>query len=458
MTLLAPLITGFLRDYMPRQRGYSSHSCEAYAYSFRLLFTFAAKRIGTRPSQLLIEQLDAPLILDFLGHIERERGNGVATRNLRLAAIKTFMRYVEYQVPSALEQIGQIHAIPVKRHDQKLIRHLVMVEVRAILNAPDLTTRLGVRDRAMMHLCFAAGLRVSELVGAMMANLSLQRPPSLLVLGKGRKERCLPLWKETAADLRAWLTLRGSVRVPELFVNAEGAPMARAGFEYVLEKHARAAAETCPSLRDRSISPHQLRHTVVRPETLVRWHRAGFRCYWHWKSRPCSGRRWRAGRCRASGGSWVRSLSPPPSSLRKPPFPQSTPNRALLRGSPGHLLAGLWSLRAFALFRDDFWRPVSASKNSVPNSEAEREVGPHCARNSDFWAAVIGIFDRRGSYSGLRPSASNCRPHSVGGSRSRSMPMPRGRRPSTAALMRLGARKASEIVILTCRALHFSRV
>ena len=263
MTLLAPLITGFLRDYMPRQRGYSPHSCEAYTYSFRLLFAFAAKRIRTRPSQLLIEQLDAPLILDFLGHIERERGNGVATRNLRLAAIKTFMRYIEYQVPSALEQIGQIHAIPVKRHDQKLIRHLIMVEVRAILNAPDLTTRLGVRDRAMMHLCFAAGLRVSELVGAMMANLSLQRPPSLLVLGKGRKERCLPLWKETAADLRAWLTLRGSVRVPELFVNAEGAPMTRAGFEYVLEKHARAAAETCPSLRARSISPHQLRHSCA---------------------------------------------------------------------------------------------------------------------------------------------------------------------------------------------------
>ena len=263
MTFLAPLITGFMRDYMPRQRGYSPHSCEAYAYSFRILFAFAAKRIRTRPSQLHIEQLDAALILDFLGHIERERGNSATTRNLRLAAIKTFMRYIEYRVPSALEQIGQIHAIPVKRHDQKLIRHLTMAEVRAILNAPDLATRLGVRDRAMMHLCFAAGLRVSELVGAMMANLSLQRPSSLMVLGKGRKERCLPLRKETAADLRAWLTLRGSVRVPELFVNAEGAPMTRAGFEYVLEKHARAAAETCPSLRGRSISPHQLRHSCA---------------------------------------------------------------------------------------------------------------------------------------------------------------------------------------------------
>jgi integrase/recombinase XerD len=263
MTLLAALITGFLRDYMPRQRGYSPHSCETYAHGFRLLFAFVAKRTGTRPSQLQIEQLDATSILDFLAHIEGERGNGAATRNLRLAAIKAFMRYVEYRVPSALEQIGQIHAIPTKRYDQKLIRHLTMEEVRAILNAPDLTTRLGLRNRAMLHLCFAAGLRVSELVTAMLANLSLQRTPSLLVQGKGRKERCLPLWKETAADVRAWLAVRGSVRVPELFVNAEGAPMTRAGFEYVLDKHARTAAETCPSLRGRSVSPHQLRHSCA---------------------------------------------------------------------------------------------------------------------------------------------------------------------------------------------------
>ncbi len=263
MTPIAPLITSFLRDYMPRQRGYSPHSCEAYALSFKLLFMFTAKRLRTKPTQLSIEQLDAPTILDFLAHIERDRGNGAATRNLRLAAIKTFMRYVEYQVPSALEQIGQIHAIPVKRHDQKLVRHLTMEEVRAILNAPDLATRPGVRDRAMIHLCFAAGLRVSELVGTMLANLSLQRTPSLVVEGKGRKERCLPLWKATTADLRAWLTVRGPVRVPELFVNAEGAPMTRAGFEYVLSKHARMAAERCPSLRGRPISPHQLRHSCA---------------------------------------------------------------------------------------------------------------------------------------------------------------------------------------------------
>jgi len=263
MTRLAPLLTGYLRDYMPNQRGYSPHSCETYAHGFRLLLVFAAKRLGIKPSDIHIEQIDAPLVTDFLAYIERERGNGAVTRNVRLAAIKAFMLYVEYRLPSALEQVGQIRAIPTKRHEQKLIDHLELEEVRAILNAPDITTRLGIRDRAMLHLCFAAGLRVSELVGALLENLSLRRPPSLLVHGKGRKERCLPLWKETAADLRAWLAVRGTVSCPELFVNADGAPMTRAGFEYVLDKHSRAAAKNCLSLRDRSVSPHQLRHSCA---------------------------------------------------------------------------------------------------------------------------------------------------------------------------------------------------
>ena len=263
MTQLAPLITSFLREHMPHQRGYSPRSCETYAVSFKLLFEFAAKRLVTRPSLLTIEDLDATLILAFLRHIENERGNAITTRNVRLAAIKTFMRYVEYREPSALEQIARIHAIPAKRHDQKLIQHLTIDEVRAILNAPDLATRSGVRDRAMMHLCFAAGLRVSELVGMLTENLSLQNGNSVMVRGKGRKERCLPLWKETAQDLRVWLSVRGTAPVPELFVNAQGEPMSRAGFEYVLDKHVRKAGETCTTLRGRNVSPHQLRHSCA---------------------------------------------------------------------------------------------------------------------------------------------------------------------------------------------------
>lgn len=263
MTPIAPLITGFLREHLPIECGYSPHTCETYAHAFRLLFAFASQRFGIKPSQLCLEQIDASTILAFLADIEVRRGNCAATRNGRLAAIKSFIGYVELKVPSALEQASQIHAIPAKRHDRTLVRHLTMDEIRAVLNAPDTTTRLGIRDRAMLHLCFAGGLRVSELVGLPLDNLCLQRTPSIRVLGKGRKERCLPLWKETAADLRAWLTVRGSVRVPELFVNAEGAAMTRAGFEYVLDKHISAAGKACASLKGRAVSPHQLRHSCA---------------------------------------------------------------------------------------------------------------------------------------------------------------------------------------------------
>jgi integrase/recombinase XerD len=263
MTSIAPLITAFLREHMPVQQGYSLHTCETYAHAFRLLFTFASERLQMRPSQISLEYIDAQLVLDFLAHLEDQRGNCAATRNTRLAAIKAFMRYVEFRVPSALAQVRQIHAIPDKRHNQPLVHHLTMGEVRALINAPNVTTRLGLRDRAMLHLCFAAGLRVSELVGLPLANLALQRIPSIRVQGKGRRERSLPLWKETAADLRSWLAVRGTVMAPELFVNAGGRAMTRAGFEYILKKHARAAAEKCPTLNGRSVSPHQLRHSCA---------------------------------------------------------------------------------------------------------------------------------------------------------------------------------------------------
>lgn len=263
MTPIAPLITGFLHENMLIEQGCSPHTCETYAHAFRLLFVFASKRLMIKPSQICIEQIDAALILDFLAHLEEQRGNCAATRNGRLAAIKAFIRYIEFRVPSALGQARQIHTIPSKRHDQALIRHLTMDEVRAILNAPNTTTRLGIRDRAMLHLCFAGGLRVSELVGLPLENLSLQRTPSIRVLGKGRKERCLPLWKKTVIDIHAWLAVRGKLSVPELFVNAEGGAMTRAGFEYVLDKHVGTARKNCSSLTERSVSPHQLRHSCA---------------------------------------------------------------------------------------------------------------------------------------------------------------------------------------------------
>ena len=263
MTPIAPHITAFLQQRLPIERRASGNTCDSYAYAFKLLFEYASDCLKTTPSQLHLEQIDAPLIVTFLNHLETTRGNGPGSRNVRLAAIKSFMHYMEYRVPAALEQIHRILAIPTKKTDTRLVKHLTAEEMQSIFDAPEPTVRDGIRDRAMLHLCFAGGLRVSELIGLRMDDLKLQPQATILVHGKGRKERCLPLWKETASALRAWLSLRGELLVPELFVNARGESMTRSGFEYILRKHVRTAQKGYPSLSAKRISPHVLRHTCA---------------------------------------------------------------------------------------------------------------------------------------------------------------------------------------------------
>ena len=260
MTPIAPHISDFLRERLPQQRGASEHTCDSYAYAFQLLFQFASQRLQTTPSSLYLEQLDAPLIMDFLHHLETERHNSPRTRNARLVAIKSFMRFIEYRVPALLEHSRRILAIPAKRTETRLIHYLSLGEMQALLNAPALQRRDGIRDRAMLHLCCCAGLRVSELVGLPLQALQWQPSPNVRIQGKGRRERVLPLWKQTATDLRAWLALRGALPVPELFVNARNQPMTRSGFEHILKKHVQIAAKQCPSLTQKRISPHSLRH------------------------------------------------------------------------------------------------------------------------------------------------------------------------------------------------------
>ena len=160
MTALAPPLAAFLREHLPRERRASPHTCDAYAYGFQLLVTFVAQRLRTKPCQLEIEQLDVPMILAFLEHIEQERGNGARSRNARLAAIKSFFRYLEYRLPACLDQALRVHAIPMKKIDQGLVATLSRVEIQALMDAPDPRTLSGTRDRAMLHLAFAAGLRV----------------------------------------------------------------------------------------------------------------------------------------------------------------------------------------------------------------------------------------------------------------------------------------------------------
>jgi site-specific recombinase XerD len=263
MTALAPYLSGFLREHLPKERRASQHTCEAYAQSFQLLLSFAAGRLKITPAKIEVEQLDAPLMLAFLEHLEKKRRNSARTRNARLAAINSFFRFLEYRLPSCLDQSRRIHAIPMKKTDQSLIGYLTREELQALLDAPNASTVSGIRDRAMLHLAFAAGLRVSELVGLQLNQIDRQTLSSVHVIGKGRRERVLPLWKETAAAVKAWLRVRPASGAPELFLNARAQAMTRSGFEYILVKHVATASRTAPTIAGKGVSPHVLRHTCA---------------------------------------------------------------------------------------------------------------------------------------------------------------------------------------------------
>jgi site-specific recombinase XerD len=263
MTPLAPHVAVYLQERLPVETGASEHTRDSYAHAFRLLFEFAAARRRTTPSALHFEHLDAPMILAFLKHLETVRRNSPRSRNARLAAIKAFMRFMEHRLPSALDQIRSVLAIPVKRVETKLIPHLDLDEMKAVLASPDPSTLDGVRDRAMLHVAFATGARVSELVGLRIDDVTFQPRPCLSIDGKGRRHRVLPLSNETVSAVRAWLRVRPETGVRELFLSARGRPLTRDGFAYVLDKHVERAKRTAPSIAQKRVSPHVLRHTCA---------------------------------------------------------------------------------------------------------------------------------------------------------------------------------------------------
>src|ERR1700677_1086829 len=260
MTPLAPHIEAFFRDYLVRHRGVSPHTCDSYAYSFQALFEFASQKLRVAPSALMLEQLDASLISSFLEHLETVRGNSAETRNIRLAAIRSFFRFLQHHEPPAVGQVRRVLAIPFKKTDHRLGPDLAQEESRPHLWRP--IPPPGVGDRALLPLAVRPGLRVSELTGLRTDDVAPQSA-SIRVRGKGRRERALPLWKTTAAALRAWLAIRGAVASPELFVNARGAPFSRWGVAYVLRRHTEIADRKCLTLRGKQVSPHVLRHTCA---------------------------------------------------------------------------------------------------------------------------------------------------------------------------------------------------
>lgn len=263
MSALAPTLQAFFTDRLIRQRQASPQTIAAYRDTLRLLLAFAADRTGTAPSRLDVAEIDAPLVGAFLDHLERDRGNGVRTRNARLAAIRSLFRYAALRHPEHAESIGRVLAIPPKRFARSLVTFLTDREVEALLAVPDRTTWTGRRDHALLLLAVQTGLRVSELIGLRCADVHLGTGAHVSCLGKGRKERITPLTRATVAVLRVWLAERAGEPVDPLFPTSTGTPLSRDAVERRITRYAASAATACPSLRAKRISPHVLRHTAA---------------------------------------------------------------------------------------------------------------------------------------------------------------------------------------------------
>lgn len=260
---LAPLLEAFFTERLQAQRKVSGNTVAAYRDAFRLLLRYAQQKLAKDPCALMLADLDAPFITGFLDHLEKDRKNGARTRNARLAAIHSFFHYASFHLPEQSAVIQRVLAIPNKRYERKLIAFLSEGEVDAILAAPDRATWLGRRDYALLIVMIQTGLRVSEMTGLRCSDLSLDASPHLRCRGKGRKERCVPLTKSTAALLRSWLRERDTEVDGALFPARQGTVLSRDAIAFLLAKYTKAAAGLVASLKKKRVTPHVLRHTTA---------------------------------------------------------------------------------------------------------------------------------------------------------------------------------------------------
>jgi integrase/recombinase XerD len=263
MSALAPTLEAFFTTRLMAQRRASPHTIAAYRDTFRLLLGFLHAETGKRPSTLDITDVDAPRISAFLDHLEHDRGNVVRTRNARLSAIHSLFRFAALHHPEHAALIERVLAIPPKRFERQIVAFLTDDEVTALLDAPDRGTRLGRRDHALLVTAVQTGLRVSELIGLHVEDVVLGNGPHVRCVGKGRKERATPLTASTVEVLRSWLTERSGGPLDPVFPTSRGTALSRYGVTAIVERHARAASASCPSLGAKQPSPHVLRHTAA---------------------------------------------------------------------------------------------------------------------------------------------------------------------------------------------------
>jgi site-specific recombinase XerD len=257
------LLQQFFLDRLIQQRNVSKQTVAAYRDSFCLLLRFAQRHLGKAPEQIELGDLDAPLILTFLDNLESERHNAIRTRNARFAAIRSFMHFAALKEPAALPVIQRVLAIPMKRFDRPLLGFLSRDEVQAILDAPDTSTWCGHRDRAMFSMFYNTGGRVSEITGIQVADVLLDGCTAVRIHGKGRKERSVPLWRNTVTEIRRWLARTGGKPDQPLFSGWSGTRMTRPAVTARLQLAVRRAAKVCPQLAQRDVTPHTIRHSTA---------------------------------------------------------------------------------------------------------------------------------------------------------------------------------------------------
>ena len=259
----ATLVQDFFTTYMVNQRALSPRTIASYRDAFSLLFGFAEQRLGKAPTALVIADLDQSLITSFLEHLERERSNSVRSRNARLAAIRSFLKFVSRRDVASLQLVEQALAVPMKRFERPVLGFLTREQMLAVIDVPT-TTWLGQRDRLLLTLLYNTGARVSEIVGVRVEDVVLDEAPCVHLRGKGRKQRAVPLWKATARAVRAWLRVNEEPSADSpLLPTRDGNAMTRANVARRLQLAVRAASKRHAELDKRAISPHTIRHTTA---------------------------------------------------------------------------------------------------------------------------------------------------------------------------------------------------
>lgn len=259
----AALVQEFFTNYMVQQRALSPCTVASYRDAFVLLLRFAEKRLRKPPTALQIADLDPEFLAGFLDHLERDRHNSVHSRNIRLAAVHSFLKFAARRDLANLHVIEQALAVPMKRFDRPMIGFLSREQMHAVMDVPT-TTWLGQRDRLLLTLLYNTGARVSEMVGVRVADVVLGPTTCIHLHGKGRKQRSLPLWKNTARDVRAWLRVNGQLLAGSpLLPTRDGKPMTRANATQRLKLAVKAASDRHPELSQRSVTPHVVRHSTA---------------------------------------------------------------------------------------------------------------------------------------------------------------------------------------------------